>query len=67
MADDVLMGQRQFAVPVMDRRHFADQCGLTVETVEAMCSRGYLPTVKVGRRSFINVALLNQRCLNAKY
>lgn len=54
-------------VPLMDRRQFAQYCGLTLETVEAMCCRGYLPTVKVGRRSLINVALLNQRCLEQQF
>jgi excisionase family DNA binding protein len=49
--------------PVMDRRQFAQVVGLTVDTVEAMVARGYLPCIRIGKRSLINIALLQQRCI----
>lgn len=55
------------AIPVMDRKQFATLCGLTVDTVEAMISRGYLPCIRIGKRSLINLALLNQRCLEKEF
>lgn len=60
-------GIQSVSVPLMDRRQFAQHCGLTLETVEAMVCRGYLPVYKVGRRSLINIALLNQRCLEQQF
>lgn len=50
-------------VPIMDRKQFAIQCGLTADTVDSMIARGYLPVFRVGKRSLINISLLNQRCL----
>lgn len=53
--------------PVMDRRQFAQVTGLTMDTVEAMVARGYLPCIKIGKRSLINIALLQQRCVEAQF
>ena len=37
------------------REKFAADVGLTDKTVYAMCDRGYLPTLRIGRRVFINL------------
>lgn len=53
--------------PVMDRRQFALVTGLTMDTVEAMVARGYLPCIRIGKRSLINIALLQQRCIEQDF
>ena len=59
--------QSSSSVPLMDRRQFSICVGLTLDTVEAMIGRGYLPTIKIGKRSFINIALLQKRCLEKEF
>ena len=54
-------------VPVMDRRQFALLVGLTIDTVEGMIERGYLPVIRIGKRSLVNLALLNQRCIDKEF
>jgi excisionase family DNA binding protein len=44
--------------PLLTRERFAEQVGLTAPTVYAMADRGYLPTLHIGRRVFINVEAL---------
>lgn len=51
--------------PVMDRRHFAAVTGLSEDTVLGMIAKGYLPCIRIGKRSLINLALLQQRCIEA--
>ena len=57
----------QINVPLMDRRQFASAVGLSLDTVESMISRGYLPCMKIGKRSFVNLALLQKRCLEQEF
>ena len=57
----------QAQVPIMDRKQFSLLSGLTLDTVEAMVARGYLPCIRIGKRSMINLALLNQRCLEKDF
>jgi hypothetical protein len=59
--------QPQSAVfcPVMDRRQFALLTGLTEDTVLGMIAKGYLPCIRIGKRSLVNIALLQQRCIEA--
>ena len=52
--------------PVMDRRQFAAMTGLTEDTVLGMIAKGYLPCIRIGKRSLINIALLQQRCVEAE-
>lgn len=51
--------------PVMEKRQFAAVTGLTFDTVEGMIQRGYLPCIRIGKRALINIALLQQRCVEA--
>jgi hypothetical protein len=57
----------QAQVPIMDRKQFSALSGLTIDTVEAMVARGYLPCIRIGKRSMINLALLSQRCLEKDF
>jgi hypothetical protein len=49
-------------VPVCTRERFAQFSGLGEEVVRGMCDRGYLPTVKLGKYSLINLAALFRQC-----
>ena len=51
---------------LLTREKFAEQVGLTAKTVYAMCDRGYLPVVRLGRRVFINLVALRQVCEDAQ-
>ena len=53
-------------LPLLTREKFAEQVGLTAKTVYAMCDRGYLPVVRLGRRVFINLVTLRQMCEDAQ-
>ncbi len=47
-----------FHVPLMTREAFAAAVGLPAGVVIAACERGLWPTVRVGKRSFVNVEAL---------
>lgn len=49
-------------LPLLTREKFADLVGLTHATVFSMCDRGYLPTLHLGRRVFVNLEALRQCC-----
>lgn len=49
-------------VPVCTRERFAQFSGLDEGVVRGMCDRGYLPTVKLGKYSLINLAALFRQC-----
>jgi hypothetical protein len=50
-------------VPVMTKERFAELVGVEVGVIRGMLDRGYLPSKKIGRHRFINVALLQVQCL----
>lgn len=49
-------------VPFMTRERFAALTGLEEGVLRGMMDRGHLPTLKVGRRRVINLALLVRQC-----
>lgn len=55
--------QVQPTTPLIKPQRFAELVGVTARTVEAWMQNGYLPTVKIGRHSLINLALVHQQCL----
>lgn len=58
--------QQIVPLSILTREKFGEQVGLTAKTVYAMCDRGYLPVVRVGRRVFINLVALRKICENAQ-
>lgn len=42
-------------MPVMTPEAFANSIGLPLSILQAQCKRGYWPTIKVGKRVFVNV------------
>ena len=49
-------------VPVCTRETYAAATGLPPGVVNAHCDRGYLPTVRVGKYSLINLEALRIAC-----
>lgn len=54
-------------VPLMSRVLFAQQVGVTEDTVTGWINRGYIPTVEVGRYRLVNLALLNKMALEKEF
>lgn len=52
-----------FISPPMDMQAYADASGLTKRTVTGMVDKGYLPTIKRGKRRLINTYALAAVCL----
>ena len=50
-------------VPVLTLKKFGELVGLEPGVLSAQVDRGYWPTLKVGKRVFVNVELVRQRAL----
>lgn len=44
-------------VPVMTREQFARAIGVERGVVDGWCDRGYLPTIRIGKYSLVNLFL----------
>lgn len=49
--------------PVMTQELFAEKTGVSKDTIRGMIATNALPTRKLGKRRFINVAKLTSDCL----
>lgn len=49
--------------PVMHKEKFADLVGVSLGVVDGWCDRGYVPTIKIGKHSLVNMTQLNIQCL----
>jgi excisionase family DNA binding protein len=49
--------------PEMTIERYAELVGVSQRVIEAWIKRGYLPTVKIGKRRLVNVALRTSQCL----
>lgn len=47
-------------VPAMTVEKYANASGLSTETVLAWIKRGYISSVKIGKRRLINIAAMNK-------
>jgi excisionase family DNA binding protein len=63
--EDLLMPERwvTITVPEMTVERYAQQVGVTTRTVEGWIAKGYIPTIKMGRRRLVNVAARMRECL----
>ena len=50
-------------VPIMDQDTFSQKIGISRDTVRGMVYTNKLPSIKIGKRCFINIAELTNRCL----
>jgi hypothetical protein len=53
-------------LPVCTRERFAQLSGLEEGVIRGMCDSGYLPTIRLGKYSLINLLALIQQCEQAK-
>ncbi len=56
--------------PLVSRERFAEMLfgdKTCVGIVVGMINKGYLPTVSIGKYSFINLALLQKQCLEKEF
>ncbi|GGX14128.1 hypothetical protein GCM10011282_20310 [Undibacterium macrobrachii] len=56
--------------PLVSREHFAEMLFGSRESVGiviGMINKGYLPTVSIGKYSFINLAILHKQCLEKEF
>lgn len=49
--------------PLVTKGLFSQITGLTEEVIRGMIDKGHLPTIKIGRRRLINLALLSKEAL----
>jgi predicted site-specific integrase-resolvase len=52
-----------FVGPPMDQEAYAKAVGVSFSTIKNQVNRGLLPTIKVGRRRYINTYALAANCL----
>jgi len=52
-----------FVGPPMDQEAYARAVGVSFSTIQNQVARGYLPTIKVGKRRYINTYALAATCL----
>lgn len=55
-------------MPVLvTREKFSEMSGLPIGVVVGMCNKSWLPCMTLGKRSLINLALLNKRALEKEF
>lgn len=55
------------STPLLTREAFASAVGLPAGVIIAQCDKGYWPTMKVGKRVFVNVELIRKRALEQEF
>ena len=58
------MTAHQQSVPFITVEKFSESSGLPIGVVQAWVDRKLIPSLKVGKRRVINLALLTEQCLN---
>lgn len=51
-------------LPIMEWSRFAELVGLPRDVIRGMMDKDHLPSVKFGKRRFVNLAALTQMCLS---
>ncbi len=51
-------------LPIISRQRFSELTGVAPGVLKGWCDKGLCPTLKIGKYSLINLALLNQMALN---
>ena len=50
-------------IPLCTVENFARSAGLTTDAVRGQIRLGHLPTIKIGRYRYINLAEISRRCI----
>lgn len=51
-------------VPIMEWVRFSEVVGLPPDVIRGLLDKEHLPSIKFGKRRFVNLARLTQVCLN---
>ncbi|MBE0507538.1 MAG: hypothetical protein IBX50_12615 [Marinospirillum sp.] len=51
------------STPLVSKERFAELVGLRPSIITGWASKGYIPTVSVGRHQLVNLALIQRQCL----
>ena len=58
------LGSSPSLLPILTAEKFAEAVGLPIGVVEAQLDRRLLPCLRIGKRIFINIEALRQKCLS---
>lgn len=50
-------------VPILTQQKFSESTGIEIGVIEGWIKRGYIDTVKIGKRRLINIAALTNELL----
>ncbi|WP_260438656.1 hypothetical protein [Burkholderia contaminans] len=62
-----MVSPASISAPLLTREAFAIAVGLPAGVIIAQCDKGYWPTMKVGKRVFVNVELIRKRALEQEF
>lgn len=51
------------AAPMMTIQEFSKRVGVSAYVVEGWVRRGYIPTIKIGKRCLVNVAAIEKKLI----
>lgn len=51
------------AVPLMEKKRFAELTGFSEGAIEGWVERLYIPSIKIGKHRAVNLALITKACL----
>lgn len=51
-------------IPIMSKSRFSELTGFSEGVIKGWVDRGYLPSVKVGKLTAINLVLITSNCLS---
>lgn len=63
----VTLPLHNYVTPLVTRERFAEMCGLPVGVIIGWCNKGLVPCMSIGKYSLINIALLQDRCLDKEF
>ena len=63
MSKNTIASSALSLLPILTAEKFAEAVGLPVGVVEAQLDRRLLPCLRIGKRRFINIEALRQKCV----
>lgn len=67
MVKQVTQSTSNYMPVLITRERFSEISGLPIGVVVGMCNKNWLPCMTLGKRSLINLALLNKRALEKEF
>ncbi len=63
----VIQATSNYMPVLITREKFSELSGLPIGVVIGMCNKNWLPCMTLGKRSLVNLALLNKRALEKEF